>query len=122
MIKNGRFWVLILLLILAVIAIIDIPKDIQIIEYLINEVPKNDEAMNEFIRPNRMALKIVFDALKILSVIFGFLFIFKWNSKPKLTFFIMLIVLLIFLYFDLPIHRCYNGNFESYWEVGRHFH
>lgn len=107
---------------MAILSILDMPSNFDNIEYLRNNHPYNDKLEQVFIIPDVLVLKFIFDILKILTFVAGILFTFKWTKKPKLTFFALLLLVITFLYFDLPIHRCYNGNLETYWELGQHFH
>ena len=107
---------------MAYFALLDMPQNIDTIEFLRNEISGKSELELEIIRPNQLALKVIFDLLKIVTLAVGFLLFFKWTGRLKLIFFILLIMTLLFLYLDLPIHRCHNGALEPYWDVGRHFH
>jgi len=99
----------------SLIAIIDIPENIQVLDVLLSE--------EHLIKPERHWLKILLDLGKLLIVtVLIYNYKNELNRQTKPTFYLALIIAPVFLYFDLPIHACYNGNLESYWEIGRHFH
>ncbi len=106
---------------MAGLAIADMPGNIKGINCFIIERTSNE--FDHLIKPERIYLKIIFDLLKILlSLILVYWLFLKKALLPKWLFYTALMGLIVFLYFDLPIHRCYNGGLESFWEVGRHFH
>lgn len=120
--KKGNIIILIVIGVMAIITLMDLPKEIETIKFLIYDFDWKDEFLYDSVKPEKLILKIFFDILKISILSFGILLIWKWKRYSKSTFILLLIFLLVFLFFDLPIHRCYNGNLETYWELGRHFH
>ncbi len=110
-------------LIMTLLVLIDMRELIEIVQFLVNLPEEISEYDKERIKAERLMLLIGLSAIKI--IIFGILAILftqKKLDKNKVTIKIAFFAFLIFMYFDLPIHRCYNGNLESFWEVGRHFH
>lgn len=107
---------------MTIVAIADMPINIKTVEYLRHELSGMDKYDIESIRPHILILKITFDIIKIVTLIIGLLFTLKWTNNPRITFVSLLLIVLTFLYFDLPIHRCDSDNFETYWELGRHYH
>ena len=100
--------------VLGLIAVVNMPESIQVLDYLLSG--------EYLIRAERYWMKIIFDLGKILIVI-SILYNYRKGLRIKTKqLYLVWIMAVVFLYFDLPIHKCYNGNLESYWEVGRHFH
>jgi len=73
--------------------------------------------------PQRIWMKISFDFLKIILIpASAILYFFNSDELKHNIFKVAIVVLLFFLFFDLPLHKCYNGNFESFWQIGNHLH
>ena len=108
--------------IMTLLVLIDAKYLIEIFQYLVNLSEELSEFEKERIKPQRLALQVITSLLKVIIFFVLMISLIKNNLKNKLLINSSLIAVIIFLYFDLPIHRCYNGSLESFWAVGRHFH
>lgn len=104
------------------LVLIDAKDLIEIFQYLVNLPEEISDYEKERLKPERYILQIITSLFKVIIFFILIISLIKNQLENKLLIKIAFIGLLIFLYFDLPIHRCYNGSLESFWEVGRHFH
>jgi len=114
--------IFIIYLVMAILVVANLKELIAALNYLLN-MPELTEYERDLLEPQRLIFQIITSALKI--VFFGILGTQLLQNKldqNRTLLIFALISALTFMYFDLPIHECYNGSLESFWDVGRHFH
>jgi len=115
--------VLALYLIIGILVLIDLPNLILTTKYLYYELSGMSEFEREMLRPGVLILEIILSGIKLIILISIIILSFLNKlEKNKVIVYVALLLFFGFMYFDLPIHICYNGLPETYWELGRHFH
>ena len=102
------------------LAIARIPYIIADIHFLTNGKYSNSEYPDPMANPVKISLRMLFDFIKITGFLYLINSLYRFKKLKHVK--ILLLLIVLFLLLDLPMHKCYNGNLESYWELGTHFH